>query len=247
MDKLSRNVQHHIATFAPEVGEKVRRGNRFLGRERDIRDEQNKCVCGICVRTRNQPREKCTLFREDGVALVARQQTELCRPVCMSRSPLRMLGRFIGHLLTRLSKQATSPIHRLMLTLQRDDSVELSDRPVSTFPYLFKATYLGGEDRELELLFFTTLENDRDNFEPYNFGDKIDVSRYVRNTAALARFSAMLERALIEGDGKNYSLVCVCLELPEESFQISGIQFRSVGNSAFRAWPLFLFTQAAFV
>ena len=93
----------------------------------------------------------------------------------MSRSPLRMLGRFIGHLLTRLSKHATSPIHRLMLTLQRDDSVELSV-PVSTFPYLFKATYLGGEDRELELLFFTTLENDRDNFEPYNFGDKIEVS-----------------------------------------------------------------------
>ena len=89
-----------------------------------------------------------------------------------------------------------------MLTLQRDDSVELSDRPVSTFPYLFKATYLGGEDRELELLFFTTLENDRDNFEPYNFDDKIDVSRYVRNLAALARLSAMLERALIEGDGK---------------------------------------------
>ena len=163
----------------------------------------------------------------------------------MSRSPLRMLGRFIGHLLSRLSKLATSPIHRLMLTLQRDDSVELRDPPVSMYPYLFKATYLGGDDRELELLFFTTLENDRDNFEPYNFGDKIEISRYVRNTAALARLSAMLERALIEGDGKNYSLVCVCLEIPEENFQISGIQFRSVGNSAFRAWPLFLFTQAA--
>ena len=133
----------------------------------------------------------------------------------------------------------------MMLTLQRDDSVELRDPPVSTYPYLFKATYLGGDDRELELLFFTTLENDRDNFEPYNFGDKIEISRYVRNTAALARLSAMLERALIEGDGKNYSLVCVCLEIPEESFQISGIQFRLVGNSAFRAWPLFLFTQAA--
>ena len=245
MDRIPVNVQRHIAGFATEAGEQVRSGGRFLGRERDIRDEQHKCVCGICVRTRNQPREKCTLFREDGVALVQRQQTELCRPVCMSRSPLRMLGRFIGHLLSRLSKLATSPIHRLMLTLQRDDSVELRDPPVSTYPYFFKATYLGGEDRELELLFFTTLENDRDNFEPYNFGDKIDISRYVRNTAALARLSAMLERALIEGDGKNYSLVCVCLELPEENFQISGIQFRFVGNAAFRAWPLFLFTHAA--
>ena len=179
------------------------------------------------------------------MTLVARQQTELCRPVCMSRSPLRMFARFIGHLLSRLSKLATSPIHRLALTLQRDDSVELREPPVSTFPYLFSATYLGGEETELELLFFTTIENDRDNFEPYNFGDKIDVSRYVRNPVALARLSAMLERELIEGDGANYSLVCVCLEIPEESFQISGIQFRSVGNSAFRAWPLFLFTHAA--
>ena len=245
MDRIPVNVQRRIAGFATEAGEQVRSGGRFLGRERDLRDEQNKCVCGICVRTRNIPRETCTLFRDGDVTLVQRQQTELCRPVCMSRSPLRMLGRFIGHLLSRLSKKATSPITRLMLTLQRDDSVELSDRPVSTFPYLFKATYLGGEDRELELLFFTTLENDRDNFEPYNFGDKIDISRYVRNTAALARLSAMLERALIEGDGQTYSLVCVCLEIPEENFQISGIQFRSVGNSAFRAWPLFLFTQAA--
>ena len=245
MDRAPFNVQHKIATFAPEGREIVRSGFRFLGRERGVREEQNKCVCGICVRTRNLPRESCTLFRDGDVTLVERQQTELCRPVCMSRSPLRMLGRFIGHLLSRLSKLATSPIHRLMLTLQRDDSVELRDRPVSTYPYLFKATYLAGADSELELLFFTTLENDRDNFEPYNFGDKIDVSRYVRNHAALARLSAMLERALIEGDGKNYSLVCVCLEIPEESFQISGIQFRFDGNAAFRAWPLFLFTHAA--
>ena len=121
MDRIPVNVQRHIAGFATEVGVQVRSGGRFLGRERDLPDEQKKCVCGICVRTRNQPREKCTLFRDGDVTLVQRQQTELCRPVCMSRSPLRMLGRFIGHLLSRLSKQATSPIHRLMLTLQRDE------------------------------------------------------------------------------------------------------------------------------
>ena len=247
MDRIPVNVQRHIAGFTKEAGAQVRSGGRFLGGERDLREEQNKCVCGICVRTRNVPREKCTLFRDGDVTLVERQQTDLCKPVCMSRSPLRMLGRFIGHLLSRLSKLATSPIHRLALTLQRDDSIELREPPVSTFPYLFSATYLGGEESELELLFFTSLENDRDNFEPYNLGDTIDVSRYVRNAAALARLSAMLERALIDGDGKKYSVVCVCLEIPETTFQISGIQFRSVGNSAFRAWPLFLFTQAAFV
>ena len=65
MDRIPVNVQRHIAGFATEAGEQVRSGGRFLGRERDLWDEQNKCVCGICVRTRNQPREKCTLFRED--------------------------------------------------------------------------------------------------------------------------------------------------------------------------------------
>ena len=244
MDRVPVNVQHHIATFAPEAGEKVRSGFKFLGRERDIRDDQKKCVCGICVRTRNMPREKCTVFREDGVTLVKRKQTELCKPVCMSRSPLRMLGKFISHLLARLSQVATSEIHQMMVTLQRDDSVELRDRPMSTHPYLFKASYVGGSMPELELLFFTTLENDRDNFEPYHFGDQIDIRRYVRNDAALARLRALLERVLREDDGKNYSLAVVCLGIEEKDFEISGIQFRYVGNASFRAWPLFLFTQA---
>ena len=245
MDKLSRNVQHHLATFTTEGGQKVRRGNRFLGRERDIRDDQNKCVCGICVRTRNIPREKCTLFRDGDLKLVQRQQTELCKPVCMSRSPTRMLGRLIKHMLLGVSKHAISPVGRLFLTLQRDDSVELSARPMSTHPYLFKATYLGGEDPELELLFFTTIDNDRDNFEPYRLGDPINIDSYVRNPNAQVRFRSLLERALIEGDGKHYSLVVVCPELPERDFEVSGIQFKYVDNYAFRAWPLFLFTQAA--
>ena len=244
MDRIPINVQHHIASFAPEGGEKARRGDRFLGRERDIRDEQKKCVCGICVRTRNMPREKCTVFREDGVTLVKRKQTELCKPVCMSRSPLRMLGKFISQLLARLSEVATSQIDQMMVTLQRDDSVELGDRPMSSRPYLFKASYVGGRFSELELLFFTTLENDRDNFEPYHFGDQIDIRRYVRNDAALARLRALLERVLREDDGKNYSLAVVCLGIEEKDFEISGIQFRYVGNAAFRAWPLFLFTQS---
>ena len=243
MDRVPVNVQHHIATFAPEAGEKVRSGLKFLGRERDIRDDQKKCVCGICVRTRNMPREKCTVFREDGVTLVKRKQTELCKPVCMSRSPLRMLGKFISHLLARLSEVATSQIDQMMVTLQRDDSVELGDRPMSTHPYLFKASYVGGRFSELELLFFTTLDNDRDNFEPYQFGDQIDITRYVRNKAALARLSDMLQRVLIEDDGKNYSLAVVCLGIEEKDFEVSGIHFRYVGNAAFRAWPLFLFTQ----
>ena len=245
MDKTPRQVQHQIATFVPEGGEKVRRGYQFLGRHRDIREEQNNCLCGICARTRNTPREQCTLFRDGDVALVQRQQTELCKPVCISRSPTRMLGRFIKHLLLRVSKHATTPVSRIFLTLQRDDSVEVGVRPMSTQPYLFQATYLGGEEPELELLFFTTLDNDRDNFEPYRLGDRIDVEAYVRNPSARASFRNVLERALIESDGKNYSLALVCPEIPERDFEVSGILFKHVDIYSFRAWPLFLFTQAA--
>ena len=245
MNRIPVSVQRRMAGFGPEGGEAVRRGDRFLGRDRDIREEQNNCLCGICVRTRNIPREKCTLFRDGDLKLVQRQQTELCKPVCMSRSPTRMLGRFIKHMLLRISKHATTPVSRMFLTLQRDDSVELGARPMSTQPYLFKATYIGGEEPELELLFFTTLDNDRDNFEPYQFGDHVDVEAYVRNPVARASFRTVLERALIEGDGKNYSLALVCPEIPERDFEVSGILFKHVDIYSFRAWPLFLFTQAA--
>ena len=152
MDKVPYNVQRHMATYTAEASEKARSGQRFLGKQRDISEQQNRCLCGICARTRNTPREQCTLFRDGDVALVQRQQTELCKPVCISRSPTRMLGRFIKHLLLRVSKHATTPVSRIFLTLQRDDSVEVGVRPMSTQPYLFKATYLGGEEPELELV-----------------------------------------------------------------------------------------------
>ena len=142
MNRIPVSVQRRMAGFGPEGGEKVRRGDRFLGRDRDIRDDQNKCVCGICVRTRNIPREKCTLFRDGDLPLVKRKQTEICKPVCMSRSPSRMLGRLIKHMLLGISKHATTPVSRMLLTLQRDDSVELGARPMSTQPYSVSYTHL---------------------------------------------------------------------------------------------------------
>ena len=45
MDRIPVNVQRHIAGFTKEAGAQVRSGGRFLGGERDLREEQNKCVC----------------------------------------------------------------------------------------------------------------------------------------------------------------------------------------------------------
>ena len=52
MDRIPVNVQRHIAGFATEAGEQVRSGGRFLGRGRDLREEQNKCVCVVYVYVR---------------------------------------------------------------------------------------------------------------------------------------------------------------------------------------------------
>ena len=115
---------------------------------------------------------------------------------------------------------------------------------MSTQPYLFNAIYYGGDESELELHLFTTLENDTENSEPYKLGGRIDVETYVRDPFK-ASCRTVLERALIEGDGKNYSLAVVCPEIPQRDFEVSGILFKHVDIYAFRAWPLFLFTQAA--
>ena len=59
-----------------------------------------------------------------------------------------------------------------------------------------------------------------------------------------AKLKRMLDRALIEGDGKPFSLVVVCDELPPNDFEIFGIRFRAESHAVFRARPVYLFVQA---
>ena len=155
-----------------------------------------------------------------------------------------MLSKFISGLLGQLAGVATRPIQRLSLTLQRDNSVDFLEQPDSTHDYIVRALYLGVPDGELELLFFTTIENDRDNFLPYRLGEPLEVEAWYRNATARPRFRDALDLALKEGDGKMFSLVVVCFEFPETDFEIAGIKFKYQGHpGAFRAWPLILFIE----
>ena len=140
-----------------------------------------------------------------------------------------------------------TPSH-IEITLQRDDSTfEIDERPLSRHPYIFRANYLGTEDEEneLSLQLLTTLDDDRYVSLSYNIGDDVEIGRYFGNPKAFVRFERILQRVLIESDGKNFSLVVLLPDLtPQRDFELSGIRCKRVSDAAYRARPLFLFTQA---
>ena len=78
---------------------------------------------------------------------------------------------------------------------------------------------------------------------PYRVGDPIDILK-VLDPRLGNRLKKLMERALIEGDGKKYSLMVQCAELPSQDFDIHGIAFRNIYFGVFKAKPLFLFIQA---
>ena len=103
--------------YTPEAGLQVRRGDRFLGKQRGITDEMRNCICGLCVSTGAQTQTSCTLFDTDDGRVVRRQQTELCRSFCLARNCVSMLQKLIRGLLKKI---ATSVAGDIRLTLQRD-------------------------------------------------------------------------------------------------------------------------------
>ena len=129
MNSLTSVLQRQIATYTPEAGLQVRRGDRFLGKQRGITDEMRNCICGLCVSTNAQPHTSCTLFDSDGATVVQRHQTELCKSVCLSRSCVSMLQRLIRGLLKKIAIRCTSTEGQIRLSLQRD---------VPSQPYVFE-------------------------------------------------------------------------------------------------------------
>ena len=117
---------------------------------------------------------------DGGMKIVARKQTELCKPVCLSKSSIAMLQRFIRSMIRGIAHMQNGPDDRyIRITLQRDDatyeaSAPESEMPPSTKPYVFDATYGNGG---LDLTFFATLDSGRYFSFPYNIGDALDLSR----------------------------------------------------------------------
>ena len=130
----------------------------------------------------------------------------------------------------------------MRISLQEEDS---TGAPPSRQPYLFDVEYFDGN---LEGTFFAGLEQlgreEHDHFHfAYNVGDAIDFER-VMSSGNFGRLKRMLDRALIESDGKPHSLIVVCDGLPQHDIDLFGLRFRAESHGVFRARPVYLFVQA---
>ena len=197
-------------------------------------------VCGLCVSTGSQPQTTCTLFEDDvnGARVVQRRQTELCKPVCISKSSVSMIQRMIRSLLMGASAKRTSHEGFLRISLQRPYTRERGEQR-----YLFDIDFF---DETLQGACFVSLQASEANPQfqiQYRIGEPIDFATLLP-LPTFQRLKAMLDRALIEGDGAAYSLVVVCDELPQRDFELFGIRFRFENYGTFRARPLYLFLQA---
>ena len=242
---LSSNIQRKVAEYTSGAGHKVRRGDKFLGSGRAISEEMRHCVCGLCVSTGEKARKSCTLFDDDsqGVRVVERHQTQVCKPVCIGTSSVSLIQRLVRTLLQSVASKRTATDGFLRISLQR--SVQPRSGPEhSVRPYLFDIDLFDGH---LTGSFFVRVEQlglAHDFQIPYSIGEPLDF-RSILTPADFTHFRKSLERALIEGDGKSFSLVVVSNDLPpDNNFEVGHISFRSEGHGIFRARPLYLFLQA---
>ena len=234
MNSLNSVLQRQIATYTPEAGLKLQRGDRFLGKQRGITDEMRNCICGLCVSTNAQPHATCTLFDSDGARVVQRQQTELCRSVCLSRSCVSMLQRLIRGLLKRVGRSCTSAEGQIRLSLQRD---------VPNAKYIFEVEYF---DEELLGSFFVELDRlgEEEHFRiPYSLGQSIEFAKILKRNE-FKQLQNALERTLVAEAGQAFSLVVITPGLPNQDLELGGVHFRNEGYATFRARPIYLFVQA---
>ena len=242
---VSEDLQRQMAAYAVEAGKKVQRRGLF-GSDRAVADEQRQCVCGLCVRDESMPRTHCSLFADGGATVVVREQKEICRPVCISTSSVRMLQRLIRTLLRDIAAAAGSD-GPSRLNLQRDDAsyergTPPRDMPASRQTYVFDLQFLMDD---LHVSFFAPLDRlgEAQYTIVYRIGEHLELSQWVPDRA-LARLRMLLDQALIAGDGKKYSLVLRAPALPRGDRAIAGIRWSNDGDDVFRARPVFVFLQA---
>ena len=157
---LPFGVQRNVATFSTAGAIKARTGDKLFGNRRGITDEMQQCVCGVCVRTQTTPRTTCTLQADEGMRVVERTQTELCKTVCVSKSPLGMLMKLLRNVLRSVASMLPANVRPddeyFRVSLQRDDAnYQIDDpestRPQPTTPYILDVVCSYGE---LDLAFF---------------------------------------------------------------------------------------------
>ena len=196
----------------------------------------------LCASTDNAP-ELCTLL---GDGIVEHRQTQLCKTVCISKNPIRMLSRLIQTIITSASQYVHHAHHEIApneamvrVTLQRDDAVAPAR---SSQPFLFDADCFN-DTLDLELL--TSPDNPAPRIQnPYRIGvDTLDLTQYIGpNTRG--RLNRDVLSALHDADGDAVSL---CLSLPDlgrttNDVALGGIEFKHAAIPTWwRARPVYLF------
>ena len=130
---LPSMLQRQIALYTPAAGLKLQKGDRFLGDQRGISNAMRNCICALCVSTDPQPHATCTLLDSDEPRRVRRQQTELCKSICLSRGGMSMLQRLIRGLLKKIGSRCKSADAHIRVSLQKDAPSE---------PYIYIYIYI---------------------------------------------------------------------------------------------------------
>ncbi len=214
-------------------------------RNDEVHREQSRChVCGLCMSTGAAPTATCTLFDNNDVSIVHRQQTDICKALCIGREPLRMVTKFIRLLVMALHRQMNHDEGWLRMTLQRDDPSD--HRPAAHRPYLLDVFFSQGED--LQLTFMKEDIDDEQNMisiGSYHAGDEISL-RHALSPGYYDALKNYFHRAFVEGDGQPHSLVVQSTDLPRRDVVVNGIllQYHGAQWGEYSARPVFLFVQA---
>ena len=231
MPDLPAEVQRTVASYSWEGSRPVRKGSKLFGSDRRIAEN---CICGLCVSSSEAPSKTCTLFDDGGARVVQRTTSETCLPVCLSRSPIRMVLKLIARLLpVFLDRVPTQQRTFVRVALQR------GSRPDWTRPYLFDALY-DVFTGELHVDLLTPLGG---RAHP----DLVVADYQVGSAIAEASFPADLrrrmERELMSGDGKAYNLVVVAPGSQAGDVTVGSLTFERTSSFAYRA-RVYMFAQA---
>ena len=227
---LPEEVQRSVASYTVEGSRPVRKGDKLFGRDRRIAEN---CLCGLCVASEAQA-STCTLFGDGGARVVQRTKSEVCVPVCLSRSPIRMILKLIARLipvfLDRVPPQKRAFVR---VTLQR------GSRPDWTRPYVFDALYDCGEG-ELQVSLLTPLAGKP---QPDLILPGYQAGSAIPSTSFRADLQRRLERLLLEGDGGACSLVVVAPGSEAGNVTVGSLFFERTAAFAHRA-RVYIFAHA---
>ena len=222
------DVQRRIAKFTPEALTAAARKHRLFRRTDMARKQTCTCLC-LAPDARST---QCTII--DGAERVVQRETsELCKAVCFSRSPVRMLLRLVRRIVQFCDARHAGERSLIRVTLQVDPHGERRRR--ADRPYLLNAC-LDQLHHTLEIDFDKDLDQDTHDLSiEYEAGDAISEDQIPADVRANANES------ILEANEKPASLVIVAPDMSPGDFTLGQIRFRDQAHY-WRAEPVFVYS-----